>query len=293
MLPEYEGWNATLLHKESEDILDYAIIFAFQQRANIVLETTMSEIFSSIYRLQPFLDAGYRTEAHYMYLQPHKAAERAIRRFYGKAKGRYVPIDIILAMKENEKNFDEIKELVDSWSLSSKFMIKKKVKVLAPIQPSVALIREYQKALKPLIERMAHSVEYCLKTPFEEATELQEPQAPQEAALMDASPAARMESRLKKIKRKYQKEFNKLAPKIAKHIVAKTQQDVSRRLRNQLVDIMTVDTTITRRVNNVMMAYRAQNLSYIRNIPQRYFVKVEGEIMRCCIFAVVSFNCSN
>lgn len=159
-------------------------------------------------------------------------------------------------------------------------MVKKKVKLLPPIQPSVALIREYQKALKPLITRMAHSVEYWIKNPFEAATDLQEPDVPEADGVMDASPAARMEARLKKIKNTYQKEFNHLAPKIAKSIANKTQQNVSRRLRSQLKDIMTVDVAATRRVNNVMMEYRAQNLSYIRNIPQRYFVKVEGEIMR-------------
>jgi uncharacterized protein with gpF-like domain len=85
---------------------------------------------------------------------------------------------------------------------------------------------------------------------------------------------------LKKIKRKYAKEFNEAADKVAKRIVGKTQQDVSRRLRYQLKDVMSVDIAITRRVNNVMLASRAENVSYIRSIPQKYFADVERVIMQ-------------
>jgi uncharacterized protein with gpF-like domain len=154
---------------------------------------------------------------------------------------------------------------------------KKKRKILSQIAPSIALIREYQGYLKPLIEAMRRSVQYWVKNPYKDFVELQ---TPEEEGIKDTSPAVRINKTLKKIKRKYAKEFNEAADKVAKKIVGKTQQDVSRRLRYQLKDVMSVDIAITRRVNNVMLASRAENVSYIRSIPQKYFADVERVIMQ-------------
>ena len=158
-------------------------------------------------------------------------------------------------------------------------MVNKKIKLLPPIQPSIALIRQYRDALKPLIEAMAHSVEYWIKNPFEASAELMEPDE-EERGIQDASPAARMTARLSKIKRQHQKVFNEVAKNLSKRIIEKTQGDVSLRLRNQLKDVMSVDVAVTRRVNNVMLASRAQSISYIKRIPQKYFSDVEREIMQ-------------
>lgn len=118
-LPGYEGWNAAYYHEESADLVEKALLLAKQQGLNVVLDATMNGLESSKRRLQWFIDAGYRTEAHYMFLPRQKSAERAIGRFLGEKNGRYVPLDKILDMTENEKNFDEIKEMVDGWSFSN------------------------------------------------------------------------------------------------------------------------------------------------------------------------------
>lgn len=118
-LPGYKGWNAAYYHEESSDILEKALETAKKLGVNVVLDATMNGLESSKRRLQQFIDAGYRTEAHYMYLPRQKSAERAVGRFLGEENGRYVPLDKILAMTENEKNFDEIKEMVDGWSFSN------------------------------------------------------------------------------------------------------------------------------------------------------------------------------
>ena len=53
-----------------------------------------------------------------MYLPRDKAAQRAIGRFLDPEDGRYVPLNILLGMKQNEENFDKIKDMVDAWSFS-------------------------------------------------------------------------------------------------------------------------------------------------------------------------------
>ena len=117
-LPGYEGWNAAYFHEESADILEKALETAKKLGLNVVLDATMNGLESSKRRLQQFIDAGYRTEAHYLYVPRQESAQRVITRFLEKEKGRYVPIDKILQMTKNEENFDEIKEMVDAWSFS-------------------------------------------------------------------------------------------------------------------------------------------------------------------------------
>lgn len=119
MLPEYEGWNAAHLHEESADVLEKALAYAKKQKLNVVLDATMNGLNSTQRRLNLFKDSGYRTEMHYMFLPRQKAARRAITRFVDKPDGRYVPIDRILDMTDNEKNFEALKGSVDAYSFSN------------------------------------------------------------------------------------------------------------------------------------------------------------------------------
>lgn len=55
-----------------------------------------------------------------MFLPPQKSAKRGLERFLqGGKNGRYVPVDVLLSMKNNEENFDKIKDHVDFWSFYS------------------------------------------------------------------------------------------------------------------------------------------------------------------------------
>lgn len=117
MLPEYKGWNAAEVHEESSDILEQAMLICQRNGLNVVVDATMDTGMSAVRRLQLYKENGYKTEAHYMFLPPQKSAQRAVARFLKNGEsGRYVPIEALLAMKNNERNFDIIKEYVDSWS---------------------------------------------------------------------------------------------------------------------------------------------------------------------------------
>ena len=116
-LPEYEGWNATEVHEESSDIMEQALLICQRNGLNVVVDSSMKTSKSVERRLQMFKDAGYQTEAHYMFLPPQKSAQRAVARFFTEGeKGRYMPIDIVLSNKTNEQTFDRIKKCVDAWS---------------------------------------------------------------------------------------------------------------------------------------------------------------------------------
>lgn len=121
-LDGYKGWNAKGYHDEAADVLEIALKKAAQRGLNVVLDATMNGLESTKRRLKQFVDMGYRTEAHYMYLPRQEAAKRSVTRFISER--RYVPIDVVLDMTENEKNFDIVKDDVDSWSFWSNEDVK-------------------------------------------------------------------------------------------------------------------------------------------------------------------------
>lgn len=115
MLPEYEGWNAAQVHEESSDIMNNILMLSRQTGLNVVLDGTLNTSKSALQKVTAFKDAGYRVEAHYMHLPRQEAAKRAVSRFLGKTN-RYVPVDVVLANRKNEENFDEVRKHADKWS---------------------------------------------------------------------------------------------------------------------------------------------------------------------------------
>lgn len=115
MLPEYQGFNAYQVHEESSDILNTALARARKQGLNVVLDATMKTLSSTENKIKSFSENGYNIEMYYMHLPREKAAERAIGRFMGD-RGRYVPLKVLLGMKDNEANFDKLKKYASKWA---------------------------------------------------------------------------------------------------------------------------------------------------------------------------------
>lgn len=113
-LPEYKGFNAFEVHEESWDILNKGLNLAIKKGLNVVLDGTMSNFSSNEKILKQFSDAGYNIEMYFMYLGRDKAAKRALNRF--DYNNRYVPLNILLNMKDNEQNFDELKKYASKWA---------------------------------------------------------------------------------------------------------------------------------------------------------------------------------
>ena len=115
MLPEYQGKNAFEVHEESSDILNKALKIARKRGLNVVLDGTMKTLSSTEKKIKAFNNAGYNIEMYYMHLPREKAAERAIGRFMGE-RGRFVPLNVLLNMKDNEENFDKLKHYASKWA---------------------------------------------------------------------------------------------------------------------------------------------------------------------------------
>lgn len=124
MLPEYKGYNAFEVHEESSDILKRALNKAKKLGLNVVLDGTMKTLKSTESKITDFKDNGYNIEMYYMHLPREKAAERAIGRFMGN-NGRYVPLDVLLDMKENENNFNALKKHASKWAFYNNDVAKK------------------------------------------------------------------------------------------------------------------------------------------------------------------------
>ena len=116
-LPEYRGINACEIHEESIDILNKAVNISVQKGLNVVLDGSMSDFGYCENLLRQFSKSGYNIEMYFMYLPREKAAERAMVRF--KFNNRYVPLNILLNMKENEINFDILKRYASKYGFYS------------------------------------------------------------------------------------------------------------------------------------------------------------------------------
>lgn len=116
-LPEYKGFNSFEVHEESWDILNRALKLSIEKGLNVVLDGTLSDFNSNENILKQFSDAGYNIQMYFMYLGREKAAKRALLRF--DYNDRYVPLDVLLNMKNNEQNFDKLKEYASKWAFYS------------------------------------------------------------------------------------------------------------------------------------------------------------------------------
>jgi predicted ABC-type ATPase len=118
LIPPYAGWNAGSVHEESSDIFEAITSVATGARLNLLHDSTLKTngVESTIKNLK---SKGYRVEGHYMYVPRQVSAVRAVKRYLGKGpgqRGRLVPVDVILANINNEKNFDSFKPYFDKWS---------------------------------------------------------------------------------------------------------------------------------------------------------------------------------
>jgi predicted ABC-type ATPase len=123
-IDEFEGWNAGHVHEESSDVLERALRDARALGLNVVLDATMKSAEGVMDKLKGFKEAGYNIDLEYMHLPRQIAAQRAIDRYFspakndptGKARGRLVAPEIVLANRLNEENFDKARALADSWA---------------------------------------------------------------------------------------------------------------------------------------------------------------------------------
>lgn len=148
-----------------------------------------------------------------------------------------------------------------------------KPKILRAIQPNVGIEMAYRRALTKMIEKMHDSVIYWITARYK---------ANEPVIAADAVPATELQREVRKLARRWQKQFNVLAAELAEYFAL----DVSERTDANLRAIlkrggMTVKMfKMTDAQRDVLKATIQQNVSLIRSIPQQYLTSVEGTVMR-------------
>jgi predicted ABC-type ATPase len=115
-LPEYEGWNAALIHDEASDIIASAMSRARAEHYSVVYDTTMKTTQETINFVNAAKEAGYSAHVIYVDVPMKMSMRRAISRFMDPKSGRYVsPYYIASNDGKNVGTFGTLKGLVDTW----------------------------------------------------------------------------------------------------------------------------------------------------------------------------------
>lgn len=115
MIPEYEGWNAALVHEESSAIVQELFRRATNDGHNIIYDATLKTTSKAEALIQGFQDRGYEVNVVYVDIPMADAMERAVNRFVNEG-GRYVsPMYIATHDSKNLKTLATLRNMVDYW----------------------------------------------------------------------------------------------------------------------------------------------------------------------------------
>jgi SPP1 gp7 family putative phage head morphogenesis protein len=156
--------------------------------------------------------------------------------------------------------------------MSRRLETKKNDKVLSVVRPNAGIEQAYRKRMQALIAEMDNSVRYWLRAAY---------RANEPVMAQDRTPADELRDAIRKLARRWQKNFDEAAPQLAEYFA----QSVASRSSGALKAILkkagfTVKFKMTRAMRDVMAATVGQQVSLIKSIPSRYFTNIEGLVMR-------------
>ena len=144
--------------------------------------------------------------------------------------------------------------------------------MLDPVRPNAGLRAAYQRKLESRIEAMVRSVGFWLKAAYR----ANEPEMAQ-----DASPAMELRAAVRRMARRWQRDFDKLAPELAEYFARAAADRSDAQLMAMLKNRgMAVRFKATAAQNDAYQAVIGENISLIKSIPQQYMTQVEGSVMR-------------
>jgi uncharacterized protein with gpF-like domain len=142
-----------------------------------------------------------------------------------------------------------------------------------PVHPNAGLAAAYQRKLDRLVADMHASVEYWTLAKYKANTP--------EVLAQDASPAATLRTLMRRLARRWQRNFDKLAQEMAEHFAKDVQDRTDGALKAAMHKAgWTVQFKPTRAQNDVFQAVVAENVGLIKTIPQQHLAAVEGDVMR-------------
>ena len=147
------------------------------------------------------------------------------------------------------------------------------MKTLLAIRPNAGLTARYNRRLASLIEEMHGSALYWIRATWRANTP--------ESLAQDVSPAAALRSAMRRLARRWQSKFDKLAPDLARYFATAASSRVDATLREALKAAgVTISFKMTAAQNDVLQATIADNVALIRSIPQEHFKSVQGVVLR-------------
>lgn len=147
-----------------------------------------------------------------------------------------------------------------------------KQRPLRPVRPAAALQAAYAQRLLQLVDEMHRSVLYWITAAY---------RADPPRMAQDATPASKLQRTVRALRRRWEKQFDGMAAKLATYFAQAAEDRNSRVLKKILKDAgFTVKFRMTPAQRDVVEAIVNENVSLIKSIPQHYLTQVEGAVMR-------------
>lgn len=151
-------------------------------------------------------------------------------------------------------------------------MIKQKPKTLPAVRPNLGIEVAYRNKMYALIEEMHNSIMYWVKAAYK---------ANSPEIAMDALPATELRAAIRKLVKRWEKNFDDGAEKMAEYFSKSVKNRSDKRLKKILRDAgATVEFKMTPAQKDIIAATVNANVSLIKSIPEQYLTQVEGIVMR-------------
>jgi SPP1 gp7 family putative phage head morphogenesis protein len=153
-----------------------------------------------------------------------------------------------------------------------RFAAKKTEKVLRGVQPNAGIEAAYRGKMQALVAEMDKSVLYWLRAAYRGNTPVM---------AQDRTPADELRDAIRKLAKRWQKNFDEAAVEMAEHF----SRSVAERSSGALMAILkkagfTVKFKMTPAMRDIMQATIGQQVSLIKSIPSQHFTNIEGLVMR-------------
>ena len=143
---------------------------------------------------------------------------------------------------------------------------------LAPVRSNAGIRAAYRRKLLALVDAMIASYDRWLTAAYRKHPP---------TLAQDASPAKELEAELRRLAKRWNKQFDEAAEELAEYFAKSTAERSSASLRSILKKGgWTVKFKMTRAMKDVLNATVAENVSLIKSIPQEFHTQVEGLVMR-------------
>lgn len=150
--------------------------------------------------------------------------------------------------------------------------MKQPLKTIDPVRPNIGIEMAYRRRLQRLVEAMKASVDYWVKASYR----ANEPEMAQ-----DSTPAIQLRTAVRRLSRRWQRQFNRLAPEMADYFATTATRRSDAAMREMLKRAgFTVEFTHTPATRDILHATTTANVALIKSIPQKYFTEIEGSVMR-------------